>query len=282
MQEVLEARGRRVIPGATISALRRYASERAPIVVATARARRFIKGRAYAQLPKIIERSAPEVGPLIEALAKNVLSNVRYHMQKGISADTLLANSHNEEHASLLGLAQSAFAIRILLDAGANPNARSSVMMLNPLTAVIKSMPSRDRVEAIDILLQAGADPNGTTGVGAGPLDAALAKPDIAAVMLLIDAGARVDRFAVLSMIQAHNERAHRAAGDPEQLKVYQQSAKQMVDLVVAGSKDHELTRILKDREVSRLLRLTPEIEALFAAHVTLPPSKPTSTPTPR
>jgi hypothetical protein len=279
MQEVLESKGRRVIPGATVAALRRYAGDRASIVVATEQAKRFVKGRAYPQSPKVFERNAPEVTPILDALSKNQLSNVRYQMQRGISADTIVANVHNGEHTSLLGLAQSAFAIRLLLDAGANPNARAHILMANPLTAVIKAMPARDRVEAVDILLQAGADPNGATGIGAGPLDAALAKPDVAAVLLLIDAGARVDRFAVLSMIQAHNERSHRASGDPEQLKVYLQHAKQMVDLLVFGSADDELRSILRDKEVSRLLRLTPEVEALFAAQVDLAPARSLNAP---
>ena len=274
MLETSSAKARSPISFAAIGVLQRYAAERASIVVATEKARRFVKGRGYAQAPKVYERDAREIAPMLEALAKNQLSNVRYQMQKGLGADALIVNVHNDEHVSLLGLAQSSLAVRLLLDAGANPNARSNVMMLNPLTAIIKGMPRRDRVEAVDVMLRAGADPNGTSGVGAGPLDAALAKPDIAAVLLLIDAGARVDRFAVLSMIQAHNERAHRATGDAEQLRVYLQQAKQMVDLLVFGSEDEDLRRILRDKEVSRLLRLTPEVESLFAAHVDSAPTK--------
>ena len=75
--------------------------------------------------------------------------------------------------------------IRLLLAAGANPNATS----IAGRTALMEAA-SHCRAEAVKLLLQAGANPNALGGVGDSALTCAAQRGDLEIFRLLLDAGA--------------------------------------------------------------------------------------------
>jgi hypothetical protein len=83
--------------------------------------------------------------------------------------------------------ANSVVGARVLLAAGHNPNAPVPVLV------------SARGLPMVQLLLDNGADPNGrVSGRPATPLSEACKEPDVAAVVALLDAGARVDDVLAL------------------------------------------------------------------------------------
>jgi ankyrin repeat protein len=77
-------------------------------------------------------------------------------------------------------------AMRILLDAGADPNAADHRFRWTPLLQAIH----KQRLDAMRLLLERGADPNGRAPGGLTPLLMAADDPDPTAVALLLAHGA--------------------------------------------------------------------------------------------
>jgi len=78
---------------------------------------------------------------------------------------------------------------KLLLDAGANPNARSYNDNTALINAVSCGLPT-DRAKALQLLVKAGANVNQANHDGLTALAYAILKKDVAAATLLLDAGA--------------------------------------------------------------------------------------------
>ena len=81
----------------------------------------------------------------------------------------------------------SSEALQVLLDAGADPNTHDE----DGFTPLHRAAQSNTRIEVLQVLLDAGADPNALTETGWTPLDLALARHVVSPGMVktLLDAG---------------------------------------------------------------------------------------------
>jgi uncharacterized protein len=122
--------------------------------------------------------------PLAAAAAANAADAVRRLLAQGRSADDA-----DDSHLTPLMWAaryDAVAAMTVLLDAGANPNARDGRNRWTPLLHAIH----RQGVNAVELLLQRGADPNAATPHGVTPLMMAADDPRPAMVKLLLAHGA--------------------------------------------------------------------------------------------
>jgi hypothetical protein len=122
--------------------------------------------------------------PLAAAAVANAADAVRRLLAQGRSAD----DSDESQLTALMWAARfdAVDAMAVLLDAGANPNARDTRNRWTPLLHAIH----RQQTKAVELLLSRGVDPNAATPEGVTPLMMAADDEQPAIVKLLLAHGA--------------------------------------------------------------------------------------------
>jgi hypothetical protein len=133
-----------------------------------AEARAYLAARGFEFTPEELARSARE----------DALDVVIAFLAAGIDPDALGGRA-----AALAAGRGTIEVLRLLLEAGADPNLPGGSFGQTPLIAAVL----RDRIEAAELLLEAGADPDARTRSGAVALHFA---KDVETARLLLEAGA--------------------------------------------------------------------------------------------
>ena len=147
----------------------------------------FMVGGAMWVAAKVTGK-AKEEPPLIEAIEESNFKRTQKLIAKG--ADVNQQNSYG--YSALFAAARSGDAkiVKLLLDAGANVNARS------PAGSALARAAQQGHAEIVRLLLQAGADVEAKDGSGWTPLFSAAMNANSETVEILLKAGANINARA--------------------------------------------------------------------------------------
>jgi ankyrin repeat protein len=165
--------------------------------------------------------------------------------------------------------------LKILLEAGANPSAKSKINGFNALMAAVDNM----RADRVELLLRYGANPNLWTTDGRSPLSLAIVRHDLGSVRMLLAHGARVaglrdsngftHLITAVDSIPDYGSVSKRAFGamrsNPEMLH----NAETIVGLMLDGAPD-EIDQIAKGGQsalAQAIIKSDVQIVRLLLAH---------------
>jgi hypothetical protein len=262
---------------ATELALASYSAERAPIAVALAKSNVVSIG-GKSSPPVIHTANLDPHGPAAQVLNAVVLGNplpLRARLHMGLDPNTtfiLPEVGGQQPRLSLLEMSRDVATVRLLLEAGANPNQSTSLDAPDTLSQVMSRVAPAERAEAISVMLEHGASPHGNGGVWLTPLGEAMSEGDVESTKTLLGAGAKVCMQDV-AVFAAQIERRLSAAHTVEDQGQERAAALGVMKALYASDREG-LESILSDSRIVAGLKASPAAKwAVDLAERTVPHS---------
>jgi ankyrin repeat protein len=126
----------------------------------------------------------------VEELADAAMAGDAETVRQLLAEDASLASEYTDEGWTALHLAASAEIATMLLDAGADINARNRHKVFGPGNSPLSAATYQQRLDVVRLLIERGADVNQGDNAGFTPLHLAAANGYLEIARRLLDAGA--------------------------------------------------------------------------------------------